>query len=439
MLEKIFKLKEHGTTVRKEITAGFITFLTISYILIVNPDILGVTGMDKAALFTATALATMIGTLLMAFMANLPVAQMPGMGLNSFFAATVVMTMGYPWQFALTGVLIEGVLFLCLTFFDIRRLLVDHIPQTLKDAIPVGIGLFITFIGLRQAGIIVGNPYTIITLGNLADKGVWVALIGLMLIGGLLARNVPGAILIGILTSTVIALVLGVTHLPQGSWVGTPPSIEPIFAKFDWTGIFSFDMVIIVFTFLLIHLFDTVGALLGVAAKAGLIDANGHFPRIQRALSANALGSTIGAFLGISTITVCVESASGVAAGGRTGLTAVSTAMMFFIALFLAPVFLIVPAQATAPALIIVGLFMLSSVLNINFNDFTESIPAFLTMIMMPFTSSIVEGIVFGILSFILLKLLAGRVKEISIPVYVIGALFVVKVVLDLMSAHGGA
>ncbi len=435
MLEKLFKLSEHGTTVRKEMTAGLITFLTMSYILIVNPIILGDTGMDKAALFTATALAAVAGTLFMAFMANIPVAQAPGMGLNSFFAATVVLTMGYSWQFALTAVFIEGIIFILLTFCNVREIIVNNIPQTLKDAIPVGIGLFITFIGLKQAGIIVDSQFTTVTLGNLGDHGVWVAVLGLVLTGVMLARNVPGAILIGILTATVFALFLGVAHLPEGNIVSAPPSIAPIFCQFEWGQVFTLDMLLVVFTFLMVNLFDTVGTLLGVATKAGLIDKDGNFPQVRKALFADALGTTVGAVLGVSTVTSYVESASGVASGGRTGLTAVSTSLFFFIAMFLAPIFLIVPAQATAPALIIVGLFMLSSVLRINFDDFTESIPAFLTMIMMPFAYSIAQGIVFGILGFVFLKLLTGRHKEISIPVYIIGALFIVKMVVDIMAS----
>lgn len=435
MLEKLFKLSEHGTTVRKEMTAGLITFLTMSYILIVNPIVLGETGMDKAALFTATALAAVAGTLFMAFLANIPVAQAPGMGLNSFFAATVVLTMGYSWQFALTAVFIEGIIFILLTFFNVREIIVNNIPQTLKDAIPVGIGLFITFIGLKQAGLIVDSQFTTVTLGNLADKGVWVAVMGLVLTGVMLARNVPGAILIGILTATVFALFLGVAHLPEGNIVSAPPSIAPIFCQFQWDQVLSLDMLLVVFTFLMVNLFDTVGTLLGVAAKAGLIDKNGNFPQVRKALFADALGTTVGAVLGVSTVTSYVESASGVASGGRTGLTAVSTSLFFFIAMFLAPIFLIVPAQATAPALIIVGLFMLSSVLRINFDDFTESIPAFLTMIMMPFAYSIAQGIVFGILGFVFLKLLTGRHKEITLPVYIIGALFIVKMVIDIMAS----
>lgn len=433
MIEKLFKLKENKTNVRTELIAGVITFLTMSYVLVVNPNILGVTGMDKAALFTATALATVLGTLFMAFLPNLPIAQAPGMGLNSFFAFTVCLTMGYTWQFALTAVFIEGIVFIILTFFNVRELIVQSIPQTLKEAIPVGIGLFITLIGFQNSGIIVKNENTFVALGDLANHNVWIALIGLIITGILFARNVHGAILIGIIISTVCGVFLGEVHLPQGSIISLPPSIAPIFAQFEWTHIFSFDMLIVVFTFLFVNLFDTVGTLIGVASKAGFIDKDGNFPQVRKALFADALGTTVGAVLGTSTVTSYVESASGVASGGRTGLTSVSTAAMFLISLFLAPLFLMVPASATAPALIIVGLFMISSVVNIHFDDMTESLPAFLTIVMMPFTFSIAQGIVFGMLSYVFLKIFTGKVKQVSVTVMVIALLFLIKMTLNAM------
>jgi len=419
--------------IRKEFLAGIITFLTMSYILVVNPMILGSTGMDKAALFTATALASALGTLLMATIARIPIALAPGMGLNSFFASTVVMTMGYTWQFALTAVFIEGIIFIILTFFNVRELIVNSIPQTLKNAIPAGIGLFIAFIGFQNSGIIVLDNNTMVTIGSFADKGIWVALTGLLLTGVLLARNVPGAILIGILAATLVGLFVGITKLPEGSLISLPPSIMPVFAKFEWTHIFTWDMLIVVFTFLFVNLFDSVGTLIGVASKAGLIDDKGNFPQVRKALFADALATTFGAILGTSTVTAYVESASGVASGGRTGLTAISTAVMFLIALFLAPIFLMVPAQATAPTLIIVGLFMLSSVIKIDFDDFTESIPAFLTMVMMPFSYSIAQGIIFGMLGFVFIKVLARKQKDVKLTVYIIAALFLIKIILDVM------
>ncbi|HHX31352.1 MAG TPA: NCS2 family permease, partial [Bacteroidales bacterium] len=414
MLEKLFKLKEHKTTVRVEIVAGIITFLTMSYILVVNPNILSATGMDRSALFTATAVAAILGTLFMAFIPNLPIAQAPGMGLNSFFAFSVVLGLGYNWQMALTAVFIQGIIFVLLTFFNIRELIVRSIPSTIKYAIPAGIGLFITFLGLQNAGIIVSDENTMITLGAMSNPHVWVALLGLILTAVLYYKRVHGAFLIGIASATIFAVILGLVQVPEGSLVSLPPDISPVFLKFEWANIFTFDMVIVVFTFLFVNLFDTIGTLLGVASKIGITDKDGNFPQIKKALFADALGTVFGAVVGTSTVTSYVESASGVAVGGRTGLTALSTAVMFALALFLAPIFLMVPASATAPALILVGLFMLTSVVKINFEDMTEALPAFLTMIMMPFAFSIAQGIVFGMLSFVFMKALSGKWKHIS-------------------------
>lgn len=433
MLEKIFKLKQNKTTVRAELVAGVITFLTMSYILVVNPNILSASGMDRAALFTATALASFLGTLFMAFISNLPIAQAPGMGLNSFFAFSVVLGLGYSWQMALTAVFIEGIIFLILTFFNVRELIVKSIPNTIKNAIPVGIGLFITFLGLQNAGLIVRDENTMLTLGAMSNPHVWVALLGLVLTAVLYFKKIHGAFLIGIVASTVFALILGLVQIPSGSLISLPPDISPIFLKFEWSNIFTFDMLIVVFSFLFVNLFDTIGTLLGVASKIGLTDMDGNFPQIKKALFADALGTTFGAILGTSTVTSYVESASGVAAGGRTGLTSLSTATMFFLALFLAPLFLMVPTSATAPALIIVGLFMITSVVNINFDDMTEALPAFLTIVMMPFAFSIAQGIVFGMLFFVLLKALSGKWKHISVTMWVIFVFFVIKLVLDGM------
>lgn len=435
--EKTFKLKENKTTVRTELVAGLITFLTMSYILIVNPNILSATGMDKEALFTTTALATIIATLLMAFLAKLPIAQAPGMGLNSFFAFSVVLTMGYSWQFALTAVFIEGIIFILLTFFNVRELIVKSIPKVLKDAIPVGIGLFITLIGLKSAGIVVSDPNTLVTLGDFSNHSVWIAFLGLLITAVLFVRNVNGAILIGIVVATIFGLILGDVVLPNTSILALPPSIAPIFAKFEWEHILTFDMLIVVFTFLFVNLFDTVGTLIGVVSKAGFTDEQGNFPQMRKALFADAVGTTIGAVLGTSTITSYVESASGVASGGRTGLTAISTAIMFILALFFAPLFLMVPAAATAPALIIVGLFMISSVGKINFMDMTEGLPAFLTIVFMPFTYSIAEGIVFGMLSFAFIKVCSGRFKDVTATVYVVAGLFLIKILLDALHIIG--
>ncbi|MBD8348012.1 MULTISPECIES: NCS2 family permease [unclassified Dysgonomonas] len=434
MLEKIFKLKENNTTVRTELFAGLITFLTMSYILVVNPNILGEAHMDRAAVFTATVLGSIIATLFMAFFTNLPVAQAPGMGLNNFFAFTVVLTMGYTWQFALTAVFIEGIIFILLTFFNVRELIVKSIPRVLKEAIPVGVGLFITLVGLKSAGVVVGNDATLVSLGDMANPHVWIALAGVVITGALLALNVNGAILIGIVAATIGGVFAGVVHFPEGNWVSLPPSLAPTFAQFEWDKVLSFDMALVVFTFLFVNLFDTVGTLIGVVSKAGLTDSEGNFPQIKKALFADALGTTVGAVLGTSPITAYVESSSGVAAGGRTGLTSVSTAFMFVLALFFAPLFLIVPASATSPALIVVGLFMISAVAKINFNDITESLPAFVTLIFMPFTYSIAQGIVFGILTFFFVKILSGRYKDVSAVIYVLAILFIIKLGLD--AAH---
>lgn len=430
-LEKFFQLKENKTTIRKEFLAGLITFLTMSYILIVNPSILGKTGMDKDALFTATALATIFATLMMALYAKLPIAQAPGMGLNAFFALTICGGMGYSWQFALTAVFIEGLIFIALTFFNVRELIVKSIPKVLKDAIPVGIGLFITLIGLKNADIVIPNKDTLVALGDFSQHSVWIAMLGLLVTAVLFVRNVNGSILIGIVAATIFGVILGDVTLPNTSIIGLPPSIAPIFAQFNWDQIFSFDMMVVVFTLLFVNLFDTVGTLIGVVSKAGLADKDGNFPQIKKALFSDALGTTVGSILGTSTVTAYVESASGVASGGRTGLTSVSTALMFALALFFAPLFLMVPAAATSPALIIVGLFMISSVAKVNFSDMSEGLPAFLTIAFMPFTYSIAEGIVFGMLSFALIKVCSGKHKDVSVTVYVIAVLFLLKIILD--------
>ena len=435
MIEKLFKLKENNTNIRTEILAGIITFLTMSYILAVNPQILGETGMDKGALFTTTAVAAIAGTIFMALIANVPIAQAPGMGLNNFFAFSVVIAMGHSWQFALTGVLLSGFCFMLLTIFNIRKIIVDNIPVALKNAIPIGIGLFITLIGLKSAGIVTPNQFTLVQLGNMADPNVWIAVIGLVVIAVLLVKKVHGAILIGIIVSTLFAGFLGMIRLPQGSWITLPPSIEPIFFKFEWSSILTFDMLIVVFTFLMVNIFDAMGTLIGVISKIGKSEKDGSFPQLQKALFADALGTFVGAVLGTSPNTSYVESASGVAAGGRTGLTSVSTTLMFVLALFFAPIFLMVPAAATAPALIIIGLFMMSSVADIDFNEISEGLPAFVTIIFMPFTYSIANGIIFGMLSFTLVKLLSGKVKDVSITMYVLTLFFLIKIILDASNA----
>jgi AGZA family xanthine/uracil permease-like MFS transporter len=428
MLDKYFKISENKSTLKTEIVAGVTTFMTMVYILAVNPSILSAAGMDKDAVFTATALSAVIATLVMALVAKLPFALAPGMGLNAFFAFTVVLGMGYSWEFALTAVFLEGIIFILLTAFNIRELIVNSIPLNLKHAVSVGIGLFIAFIGLKGTGLVVDNPATLVSLGSMKNPAVLVGMAGVLIIGVLLTKKIKGAILIGILASTVIGLFVGVTVVPDDfTLVSLPPSIEPIFFKFDFSQIFTIDMLIVLFTFLFVDMFDTVGTLVGVSSKSGMLDKDGKVPRVKQALFADSIGTFVGAILGTSTVTTYVESAAGVAEGGKTGMTALTVAAMFALSLFFAPLFMIIPAAATAPALIIVGLFMISPIMKIDLTDFTEAIPAFFTIIMMPLTYSIAEGIVFGMLSFVLLKLLTGRFKEVKPIMLIIAVLFIIK------------
>ena len=427
MLNRFFKLKENQTSVKTEILAGITTFMTMAYILAVNPDILSATGMDKNALFTATALSALVATMVMALVARLPFALAPGMGLNAFFAFTVVLGMGHTWQFALTAVFIEGIIFLILTAFNIRELIVNAIPLSVKHAVSAGIGLFIAFIGLQNAGVIVNNDATLVGLGNMGSPAVLIALGGIVVTAVLLALKVKGALLIGIFTATIAGIPLGVTSMPEGHLVGAPPSLSPIFFKFEFSEIFTLDMLIVLFTFLFVDMFDTVGTLVGVSDKAGMLTKDGKVPRAKQALFADSIGTTVGAILGTSTVTTYVESASGVAEGGKTGLTSLTTAGLFLIALFFAPLFTMVPPAATAAALVLVGFFMMSPILKINFDDFSEAIPAFVTIIMMPLTYSIAEGIVFGMLSYVFLKLLTGKVKDLSPVMIILAILFILK------------
>ncbi len=432
MLEKFFKLSDRGTTKKTEIIAGLTTFMTMAYILAVNPTVLGKTGMDTYAVFSATAIAAVVGTLVMALWANLPFALAPGMGLNAFFAYSVCLGMGYSWQFAITAVFLEGIIFLILTAFNIREIIVNSIPENMKHAISAGIGLFIAFIGMQNTGIIVNNDAVLVGLGDMGSPTVLITFFGIILSGVLLAFRVKGALLIGIFAATLLGIPFGVTQLPDGNIMSLPPSVAPVAFKFDFEGILSFDMLIVLFTFLFVDMFDTVGTLLGVSSKANMLDKKGRVPRVKQALFADAIGTTIGAMLGTSTVTTYVESASGVAEGGRTGLTSLTTAALFFVALFFAPLFLMVPAAATAPALILVGSFMMSPILKVNFDDYTESIPVFFTVIMMPLTYSVADGIVFGMLAYVALKLFAGKFKDISIVSYILAVLFILKFVIKI-------
>ena len=423
--ERRFKLSENGTTAKTEIIAGITTFMTMGYILAVNPDILSKTGMDKGGVFTATAVSAIIATLIMAFYANYPFALAPGMGLNAFFTFSVVVGMGKSWQFALTAVFIEGIIFILLSFFKVREAIFDAIPMNLK-AVSVGIGLFIALIGFANSGVIVPGDGIIVDLGAITTAGPLLTLIGLVITGILLAKNVRGALLIGMLATTIIGIPMGVTPLPDGV-VQLPPSIADVAFKFEWSQIFTKEMLLVVFTFLFVDVFDTIGTLVGVASKADMLDEEGKLERASQALMADAIGTVAGSCLGTSTVTTYVESAAGVADGGRTGLTALSTAGMFFLALFFAPIFGMIPGEATAPALILVGLFMMSPIKEIDLEDFTEAIPAFLTIVMMPFAYSIAQGIVFGMVSYVLLKVLTGKYKEVSGIMYVLSVLFVLS------------
>ncbi|HBZ6546890.1 TPA: NCS2 family permease [Clostridium perfringens] len=426
-MEKFFKLKENNTDAKTEFIAGLTTFMTMAYILIVNPSILSAAGMDQGAVFTATALSAVIATLIMGLYAKLPFAQAPGMGLNAFFAYTIVIQMGYSFEFALTAVLLEGIIFILLTIFNVREAIVDSIPKGIKNAISVGIGLLIALIGLEGAGIVVHTDGgTIVSLGNIVSGSGLLAIIGLLITSVLIAKNVKGALFIGMIITSIIGIPMGITPMPS-KIISMPPSIAPTFFKFDFHNIFSLDMVIALFTLLFMDMFDTIGTLVGVATKAKMLDKDGKVPNIKKALFSDAVGTTLGACLGTSTVSTFVESASGVAEGGRTGLTAVSTAFMFFLALFFAPLFAVITPAVTASALVLVGLFMIEPIKEIDLHDFTEAIPAFLTIIMMPFAYSISDGIVFGVISYIILKLFSGKRKEISLTTVILGLVFLLK------------
>lgn len=426
MLNKLFGFDSKKHNIRTEIVAGITTFLTMSYILAVNPSMFGLLeGMPAGAVFTTTALASIIGTLAMSLLAKLPFGLAPGMGLNAFFVFSVCMGMGYSWQFALTAVFIEGILFIIMTITNIREAIVNAIPKNLRYAIGGGIGLFIAFIGMQNAGIIVNDDATLIALGDITSGTALLALIGLVITGVLYALNVKGAMLIGILATTIIGIPMGITEL-RGI-VSTPESIEPIFCKFEWHNIFTLDMLVIVFTFLFIDLFDTVGTLVGVSTKAKMVDENGRIPNLKQAFMADAIATTAGAMLGTSTTTTYVESAAGVAQGGRTGLTAFSIACCFAIALFFSPLFLSVPGAATAPVLILVGMLMMEPVRNIDFDDATEAIPSFITLAMMPLAYSISAGIMLGMISYVIINMCCGKFKKLTPAMYILAVLFILK------------
>ena len=410
MLQKLFGFDPSTMTMRKEVIGGITTFLTMAYILAVNPTILSAAGMDAGAIFTTTCLSAVIATFVMAIYAKLPFALAPGMGLNAFFAFTVVLTMGYTWQFALTAVLIEGVIFILLTITGMRKHIVNAIPLVLRRAISPGIGLFIAFVGLKSAGIVTSSESTFITLGNMHDAGVLLSIFGILLTSALLVRNVTGALLIGILVTTAIGIPLGITNFT--GIISAPPSIEPIFWKFEFHNVFTVDMIIVVLTFLFIDMFDTIGTLIGVSNRAGMVDENDNVKNINQAFMADAIGTTVGSMLGTSTVTVYVESASGVNVGGRSGLTSFITALCFAAALLFAPLFLAIPAQATASALILVGVMMMYEVRKVDFSDYVTGIPCFVCIVLMPLTYSISDGILMGVISYVLIHLCSGRLKD---------------------------
>ena len=429
MLKKLFGFDSAQTTIRTEIVAGITTFLTMSYILAVNPTMFGeLDGMPMGSVFTSTALAAIVGCLAMALIGKLPFGLAPGMGLNAFFVYSVCMGMGYSWQFALTAVLIEGLIFIVLTLTNVREAIVDAIPMSLRNAIGAGIGLFIAFIGLKSAGVVVDDGATLVALGDITSGSALLAFIGLIITGFLYARNVPGAILLGILITMMIGIPLGVTEFK--GVVSVPESISPIFCKFEFDKIFSVDMLVVVFTFFFIDMFDTVGTLVGVCTKANMIDEKGNIQRVKQAFMADSIATTVGAVLGTSTTTTYVESAAGVAQGGRSGLTAFVVGGCFVVALFFSPLFLSIPSAATAPALIIVGLLMMEQVKNIPFDDFSESIPAFVCMIMMPLTYSISNGILIGMITYVLMNMICGKFKKLSPAIYVLAVLFILKYIL---------
>ena len=410
---------------RTEILAGITTFLTMAYILAVNPNILSATGMDKGTLFTATAVASIVGTLAMSLLAKLPFAQAPGMGMNAFFAFTVCLGMGYSWEFALTAILCEGLIFLVLNFFNLRAAIVDAIPATLKNAISAGIGLFIAFVGLQSSGIVVKNDATLVTIGQITSGTALLALIGIIITSVLLIKKVKGGLLIGIIATAIIGIPMGITKFT--GIMDVPPSPAPLFFKFDFSKIFTWDMLIVVFTFLFVDVFDTVGTLIGVCSKANMLDAKGQIPNVKKAFYSDAIGTLSGAVFGTSAVTTYVESASGVSEGGRTGMTSLVTAACFALALLFAPLFLSIPGAATAPILILVGLMMLDPIKDIDLTDYSEAIPAFMCIIAMPLMYSIAEGIALGLLAYVFLNVISGKFKKVSIAMYILAVLFILN------------
>ncbi len=434
-LYKMLGFEPSRHKLRTELVAGLTTFLTMSYILAVNPDILSVTGMDKGAVFTATALASAIGTLLIAFMAKLPFAQAPSMGINAFFAFTLVTGMGYSWQAALAAVFVEGVIFILLTAFNIREQIVKCIPKNLRFAISAGIGMFIAFIGLKNAGLIVSNPATFVSLGAFTASSV-LACIGILLSGALIVLKVRGAMFYGIIFCTIIGIPMGVTSVPDDFLpVSAPQSLSPTFLQFDFGALLNMNMALTIFALVFMDIFNTVGTLLGAATNTEMMDAEGNVKNVNKAMMADALATSVGAVLGTSTVTTFVESASGIAEGGRTGLTALTTAGLFLLSLFLSPLFLLVPSAATTGALVLVGVFMLGAIQEIDLSDMSEALPCFVTMLTMVLTYNIAEGMALGLISYTVVKILSGRYKEVNLTLYIVSALLAARYVLENPSA----
>lgn len=416
---------------RTEVIAGMTTFMTMCYILAVNPDILSAASMDKGAVFTATALASALATVLLAFMAKLPLAQAPGMGLNAFFAFTLVQGMGYSWQTALTVVLVEGIVFVLLTLFNIREKIVDCIPVNLRYAISVGIGMFIAFIGLKNVNLIVHNDATLVALGSFTPAAL-IAILGIILSGVLCYKKVKGALFIGIIITTLIGIPFGVTSLPEGfSIISMPQSVAPTFLQFDFASLWDFDLIVVAFILVFMDLFNTLGTLVGAANQAGLVTKEGNIPHMKEALMADALGTCIGAVCGTSTVTTFVESSAGIAEGGRSGVTSLVTGLLFLLALFFSPLFLVIPSAATTGALVLVGVFMMNGLKDIEMDDMTEALPAFITILSMVLTYSIAEGIVLGLLSYTVMKICTGRFKDLHPAMYVLSIFFVLKYIFD--------
>ena len=424
MLQKLFGFNPKENNVKTEVLAGITTFLTMAYILAVNPAILADAGMDKGAVFTTTIISAVLATSIMATVAKLPFALAPGMGLNAFFAYTICLQMGYSWQFALTAVLIEGLIFIILTLTNLREAIVNAIPPTLKNAIAVGIGLFIAFIGLHGGGLIVSNDATLVALGDITQGTALLSCIGIIITAVLLIYNVKGALLIGILLTTLIGIPMNITHITNV--MSPPPSIAPIFCQFEFDQILTGDMFVVVLTLLFVDLFDTIGTLVGVSTKAGMIK-DGKIPNIKKAFMADAIGTTAGAMLGTSTVTTFVESASGVSLGGRTGLTSFTTGICFLAALFFAPLFLAIPAAATASALVLVGLMMLTPIKDIDLSDYSEAIPAFICIIFMPLAYSISDGVLLGLLCYVVINTLCRKSNKLSLSLYLLSLLFLLK------------